>query len=206
MASVFTRVGILFVLGVVFFGFAVLGGYLGHLVSPRPRFYCAFQVKLPAFTTPQNSPPLKAALDKMRDPQTVARTLQAQNLDRGESAEHLYGRVTLHAPTDTFEASEIDLEFEDVDQRTAAAGGIALLWELDKILTSQGQRHEIDVLRLRWTWSMKRESPFEFWLIGAGVVFGLLVPAMGLRMLWKPFSRIAQSAAMSETPWTQGPR
>ena len=206
MGSVFTRVGIFFALGVVFFGFAMVGGYVGHVVSPRPRFYYSAQIKLPAFTTPQNSPALQRALDMMRDPQTVAQVLRAQNLDRGESAEQLYRRMTLRAPTSKFEASEIRIEFEDVDERTASDGGVMLMWELDKILKTQGQPHDIDVLRLRWSPAFRHESALEFWLIGAGVVIGLLVPAIGLRMLWKPFSRIAASAAMSEAVWTQGPR
>jgi hypothetical protein len=206
MASVWTRVGIFCVLGVVFFGFAILGGYLGHVVSPRPRFYYSGQITLPAFTTPQNSPALQRALDKMRDPQTVAQVLRAQNLDRGESAEQLYRRMTLRAPTSKFEASEINIDFEDVDERAAALGGVMLMWELDKILKTQGQPHEINVLGVRWSRSIKRESPWEFWLIGAGVVVGLLVPAIGLRMLWKAFSRIAASAEMSEAVWTQGRR
>jgi hypothetical protein len=206
MASVFTRVGIFFGLGVVFFGFAILGGYLGHVVSPRPRFHYGTEIKLPAFTTSQNSPALQRALDRMRDPQTAAGALRAQNLDRGESAEQLYSRMTLRAPTSQFEASEIRIEFEDVDERTAALGGIMLMWEFDKILKAQGQPHEIDVLGLRWRGALRRESPWEFWLIGAGVLIGLLIPAIGLRMLWKPFLRMAQSAALSEAVWTQSPR
>src|SRR5207248_5417118 len=107
----------------------------------------------------------------------------------------------LRAPTSQFEASEIYIDFEDVDERTAELGGMMLMWELDKILKAQGQPHEIDLLSVRWSRSMERESPWEFWLIGAGVVIGLLIPAIGLRMLWKPFSRIAQSAALTEAVW-----
>jgi hypothetical protein len=204
MASVFTRVGIFFVLGVVFFGFAILGGYVGHRVAPGPLFHFMWRVDLPQGTTAQNNPVVASALVRIRREDVIAAALRAAKVDGGETPAQLARRELLifRAPDPNSLNARIFVAFEDRKAERSRLGSQALVAELDASLTSQGQAHFVKPLPSPGS---SRDSD-ETQYVGVGVMIGLLLPAIALWMLWKPFSRIAASAAMSEAIWTQGPR
>jgi hypothetical protein len=104
--------------------------------------------------------------------------------------------------TSSYTGSLILVAFADHSSERSARATRALAAELDSILTSQNQTHRVRPLSAL---TKTTQGSAEFWLVGGGVVVGLLVPAIALRMLWKPFSRIGATGAMSEAVWTQGP-
>jgi hypothetical protein len=204
MGSVFTRVGIFFVLGVVFFGCAMVGGYVGHLAAPGPMYSMTWVVELPDGTTAANSPAVASAMERMKREDVIATVLRSAELDGGEPPAELARRelLSLSPATPSSPSAQILIAFADRNAQRSAKASRALAFELDSYLTSQ----RTHFLRQLPTVTKSTRDSAEFWFVGAGVVIGLLVPAIGLRMLWKPFSRIAASAAMSEAIWTQGPR
>jgi hypothetical protein len=205
MASVSTRVGIFFVLGVVFFGCAILGGYVGHLAAPGPMYSMTWVVQLPDGTTAASSPEVANVMERMKREEVIATVLRAAKVDGGETPAQLAERemVSFSPAMSNSSGALILVAFADRNSQRSATATRALAAELDSILTSQNQTHFARPLPAL---SKVTQGSAEFWLVGGGVVVGLLVPAVGLRMLWKPFSRIAASAAMSEAVWTQGPR
>jgi hypothetical protein len=164
-----------------------------------------WHVDLPNGTTRSNNPAVASALDRLIDEDVVASALRAAKVDGGESPARLARRVFIffRSAKPNSPNAHISVSFDDRNANRSRTGSRAIVDDLDATLTSQRVMHFVRPAPLFGMNSRESdESPY----VGVGVVVGLLVPAIALWMLWKPFSRIVARAAMSEAIWTQGPR
>jgi hypothetical protein len=188
------RTCVVFGMAIVLFGCCILGGYLGHLLAPRPDYSVDFKIDLPVGTTPQSSPALAVSLAEIRRPETVAYALRVKGLGGQEDPVQLSKRMRLTAPAKKLDDPTIKVEFVDKTAKHAWDVAWALTAKLDAILTMNGQRHSLNALQRRWKFASRREDPFEVWFIGCGVVVAVALPGMVIWRFRKTlFPQIAQS-------------
>lgn len=172
------NVQLLFGLAIVLFGCSILGGYLGHIAAPAPKYIGQRFIALPSGTTPQSSPALAASIAEIQRPEVVVQTLSAEGL-AGDSVTVL---KTMSVSIQNVQSGlpKICIKIQGNDLDGAGRSVTLLAIRLEKFLNTRGQQN---------TWLsdpkgcvLKVEDPPEVWFIGGGVTLAILITGL---ILWR---------------------